>query len=446
MFNAITRERLSLVLAGLSIFLLPWQTHLVLGEATILGAESPFGHQWLYVFDVVILLYVLSRVLPIWQSRFQLFRRVVSVRGVTIGLGVLTLSALASILVAPEPMVAFFGATHLLLAALFLVAILEDQHVSVSALLILLMGSMITPALLGWIQAATQTVLSSTIFGIASQDPATLGTAVIEHAGGRWLRAYGSFSHPNMFGGFLSMALVATWGWLSSRPNMRGDAFGWLAVALFSGALVLSASRGAWLAAFLGSGLWFVGLLIVHDRIRLKRLYFPMLVCVVVVTIVGLSLQSILRTRFDTENRLETQSLEERGTQWDEARTLLAFPRTWFFGVGMHNEPFAVARIKPLRDVFSYQPLHNVPVLVFVELGMIGFSAFLLLVVSSDWLVHRFWNTPSSLLAMSLGLTILALALFDHYLWTQPSGLYLLALFFALNTKAGLLSVPKNKP
>ncbi len=409
------------------------------------GAVSQYGHIAVYLFDVVLVAYLVSsartiskkQILGAWKDKLT--------RYAIVAAAVLEAVAWLSIIWAPEPMVALTYALHISLALLLFASILIDKQVTVSLVLVAVVLGMLGPAIFGWVQAATQIVPASVGLGIATQDPSVLGTAVIEHADGRWLRAYGTFPHPNMFGGFLAFGLVATFLMVAQRLTGHESTVGWVAVTLFSGALLLSASRTAWLAAALGIGLWYLGLRFARENERIKRMVFPAFIGAMVVVIMGLSLSSILFERFDTSNRLEVRSVSERQAQWGEAGALLNSPGAFLAGVGMHNYTFALERLKPLRKVWEYQPIHNVPALIFVELGLIGFLAVLALVVATDMRVHRNWNRPTSLMAMSLGLTLLTLALFDHYLWTQASGLYLLALFLGINARLGMIPIKKVK-
>jgi hypothetical protein len=436
----ITFERIKIISLMLFLFFLPWQTRWIFHEVTISGDASEYGKLAIYAIDILLMVYVS---LVAWQTEkkaFSVLWKQPITRWVLFGSSLIVDWAFLSAIWAPETGVALMGAFHIFLAVAFMITILIDKQAHIGRILAAFILGMIAPAIFGWMQSAFQLIDASTLLGIAAQDPAVLGTAVIEHVNGRWLRAYGSFSHPNMFGGFSAVALVAAFHILAQKISSREQFVGWIAVTFLTGALIISASRTAWLAAILGMGLWTSGLFWLKDRARLNRLKFPVLISVLVLVVFGLSLYPILSSRFESSNRLEVQSVNDRRTQWIEAGNLLRSPKTWILGVGFHNEPFAVEKIKPLRKAWAYQPLHNVPGLILVELGLLGIAAILIVIVSSDWLVHKNWHRPSSLMAMSLGLTILVLALFDHYLWTQPSGLYLLAMFFALNTKLGRLS------
>src|SRR5205085_1603672 len=75
-------------------------------------------------------------------------------------------------------------------------------------------------------------------------------------AGQLVLRAFGTFPHPNILGGYLALALVCLpmlWNaWRGGRWPL------WGAAALLAGGLLATFSRAGWLAALVGLGAWWV--------------------------------------------------------------------------------------------------------------------------------------------------------------------------------------------
>ncbi|MBU0581243.1 MAG: hypothetical protein KKA19_08705, partial [Candidatus Margulisbacteria bacterium] len=66
----------------------------------------------------------------------------------------------------------------------------------------------LTQSVLAIIQFFSQKIIANKWLGLAEHDPGTLGDLVIETSSGRWLRAYGSFPHPNILAGFLVICLL----------------------------------------------------------------------------------------------------------------------------------------------------------------------------------------------------------------------------------------------
>ena len=69
------------------------------------------------------------------------------------------------------------------------------------------LAGLVIPIMLGWYQVATGTSPSSTLLGLASHEATALGASVVETQGERLLRAYGSLSHSNDFGGLNGVGL-----------------------------------------------------------------------------------------------------------------------------------------------------------------------------------------------------------------------------------------------
>jgi len=399
---------------------------------------TQYGRLSVYVFDVLLVGY-LAVVLPVVVQQTRRWMDLSFVRRAALGcFGALVVWSVGSIFWSLEPRVAIVAAGHLLLAVGLFTAIVLDRDASPDVILAGIALGMMVPSLFGWIQSATQSIGASTLLGIAAQDPAVLGTAVIEQTQGRWLRAYGSFPHPNIFGGFLAVGLVAVLGVIGRARMQMSETLLWCATVVIAGALILTASRGAWLAALLGVVVLLIGSRINNDRLFLQRLKKPVTIALVVMTIMVVSLGSILLTRFDVTNRLETQSVIERVDQWGDVGTLATQNISSFVGgAGIGNMVFALEERQPLLHAWTYQPAHNVFGLVLVELGALGLLLLIGLIAMTNWYLPRYWRHTSVLLACSLGITVLALACVDHYLWTQPSGLYLLAICLAVILRLG---------
>ena len=202
--------------------------------------------------------------------------------------------------------------------------------------------------------------------------------------------------------------------------------------------MVMSGSRAAWIAFALRM-VWLSELTMKGRSETFKqRMQYTLLLSMGVVLVVGFALRGPLMSRLQPENRLEVISNTERVAQWSDTSRILRRTATGaLIGTGAGNYVFAFEQIHPLRHAWEYQPIHNVPALIFVELGVLGALALLVFVVATDWYPHKGWRHESGRIAMSLGLIVLVLSLFDHYLWTQPTGVYLLAVFFALNLRLG---------
>ncbi|MSR85154.1 O-antigen ligase domain-containing protein [Candidatus Uhrbacteria bacterium] len=313
------------------------------------------------------------------------------------------------------PRASFQWLVEILLLILFFIS-LQTLHVSRFMIMRWFAISLIPHALLGLWQFHTQNVFGSKWLGMATQNPLTAGVSVIEYAGQRILRAYGGFPHPNIFGGWLAIALPVTL--LLVQHAKRSIAkFAWMICGvLFSVALVLTFSRSAWITA--GVGLMFVALLF----LRRQESWTNKIPACAGMTVIFIALalttfheRALIAPRVDATVRLEQKSLDERAVGWRNGWQL--FRQHPFFGVG----PGATA-----HALNSQLIPHNVPLLALDELGIVGMIGLLSIVYwifCIQYKKYSILNTSYSILC-----ALLILSLFDHYLWSLWSGRVLLIL------------------
>jgi O-antigen ligase len=279
------------------------------------------------------------------------------------------------------------------------------------------------------------------------------GAIVIELANGsRWLRAYGTFPHPNILGGFLCLALPVVAGAALRLPWRSWVAWLlWGASGLGMVALVLSFSRGAWLGV-LGALVW-VWLVRWHTKKPLtapaRRLKSPPRVfghqtragrfptthltkiagLVLVAALVG-GLVVVLGPMLQSRLLLNGVPLEQRSV--DERVILLEASAVFIskhplLGVGAGNMPLVELNYPPTSDIA--QPAHNVPLAIAVETGLGGLLLWLIAPLTILWAV---WRRRKEELAADCGhwaligsaalVAVLIAAQFDHYFWSQPIG------------------------
>lgn len=326
--------------------------------------------------------------------------------------------AVVNTIVSADPWLSVVGWLRLLALPLALVGFpraLGWRHAFLSGFLIAVLGH----ALLGIIQFALQEVPASTLLGIAHHAPWVRGDAVVETATGRWLRAYGGFPHPNVLGTALLVGFIAAMSFVrersapfASQSVLRASAL------LLPAAIVLSFSRAAWLG-------FIVLLVILAHRTETRRLAVVSgAVFAVLLALAG----PLVLPRVTASGRLETRAMAERRSAIADARALLARPRAVLVGVGLHAMPQMIIRSDSGRAPFTAQPVHGVPLLALVEIGVLGVIAMAIVIVGS----YRRWrDSDVSLHAprFAPSLALLPSFLFDHHLWSLPVGL---ALFLAL--------------
>ena len=279
-------------------------------------------------------------------------------------------------------------------------------------------------SIIAYTQFVMQEVVGSKWLGMASQLPEHLGVQVIQTDLGRVLRAYGSLPHPNILGGILVIAiLAAVFLYLQETKWTRRPLWA-LSIALMSSGLWMTLSRQAWIALTIS-----LTILILHGFIKTKSFPLKMSNAALLVTIpfiiFSLSFPDLLTTRLSTTTRLEDKSISERQDYIKESSNILQ--DHWIEGIGIGNYTAQRHADDQTQDIeqesYAYQPVHNIYMLVFTELGIFGFLTFLLFLISLY--AQRTWNSEWSVLwSLSIG-SLLIIGLFDHYLWSLPVGMFL---------------------
>jgi len=395
-------------------------------------------------------------------------------------LGLAALSALSATQ-AIFPPLSIEIALHLLLLAALVIAVINLRP-PLWAVVAPLAPLLAIEGVLAVLQARAQsTLLGHFLFNWNTEATAAQsGASVVQLPGGtRWLRAYGSFPHPNILGGFLCLALPLVAGAYLRLPRRSRTA--WLlliALALGALALLLSFSRAAWLGIFLGAlwagVIWWLKRRAARQAIaeatsrptqantiapqsenarssvaeslsqqgsvppsprrmalwrsRGKRpsaasLCPTLLMLLSVGLIVGLvaALGPVVQSRLLLTNAsFEQRSVDER-IVLIEASAVFLTQHPWL-GVGAGNMPLVELSYPPTSSIG--EPTHNVPLAIGVDTGIFGLFLWLIPPLVALWVAWRRRRAlpPGGLAASAALVALLTAAQLDHYLWTQPTG------------------------
>lgn len=244
------------------------------------------------------------------------------------------------------------------------------------------------------------------------------------------LRAYATFPHPNVLGGYLAVMIPLLLSRVNSphlHKRMRiyyGATMGVAAVALF-----FSGSRSAWVAVAFGIACVIgVGARWQHGHVSFggtMRRIVPLLL--LAAGFLGALL--IFRPIPTDESVVERQHLNASAvSMWR------AFP---VFGVGLGNFLAALPSFSEYRSVQFLQPVHNAYLLVLSQVGLFGVA-----VMGYGAMIYAGVRRPRSIAALCSRqgvfvaciplLQLLLLGFVDHYLLTLQQGQLLLIIIFAL--------------
>ena len=410
------------------IFLLPFQTRWIFQPAYLNGAFWEYGSASLYATELLLGLITLLAIFyfgcKVYQDSKAGKLKPQPQKLIFAGVGLLLF--MAPIFIAQNHALAWQHFLYYFLGLIFILLIIAIKPNAQKIALTLVVSGFVQ-SLLAIMQFFQQKVYASKIFGIAEQLPQTLGTAVIEHNGERILRAYGSLPHPNILGGFLAITLLVCVILYAMELNRKKQ------LALMSSfivgffALLLSASRSALLAFFIGLVIY--ALFFRGQKTFVKGFNSIIVVIVFILIIATISQPALFSARLFGQGNLETKSTQERlGGYVDAWQIIKKQPQ----GVGYGNYTYALSLENPNQAAYIYQPLHNALLLALIETGVCGILSLLYLA----YLIYRLFkrkilavNQMSySIMYYATGAALIIIALFDHYLYSLYFGIILSAL------------------
>ncbi len=301
-------------------------------------------------------------------------------------------------------------------------------------------------SLLSWYQFTEQESLTSGFLAHAiGEQPISLGEQGISYVwtlGQRWVRPYGTFSHPNVLSGYLLMTLtagLALWFEAQRRVSDRRSVLVLTAaVTVIAGGIGIALSRVIWFLAAASAVFIFVlfpseisSYVRVHLVRRLRTSGFVLRVSAmaaglsaVVLTAGGVYLMLIRIGTLWSSNQITVTGrilLNSFAMRMLELHPL---------GIGLGNFT-ALVRSYDSTGYFNtvIQPVHNVFLLVGGEMGIFALAAFAVMIGTVFYAVirgmavshERRWTTIG--LALFLMLACCCAVMFvDHYLWTIQQG------------------------
>lgn len=264
-------------------------------------------------------------------------------------------------------------------------------------------------AVLGLMQWDNQAAVFDNYLVLGEQPytASTRGVAIENVLGAAYIPSYGTFRHPNIFAGYLSIVLI----WIFAYVQFNTKFLVPLVIGSF--ALFFTLSQIAWLSFALG-------LLFLLIKNLDRKTLFPVFI-VAVIILVGLILPSFKHV-----------SYEENPSFYRRANLLISgielSKQNWLLGTGPGTNTLVIEEHLPqTKDLRFTQPVHNIFVLLFSEAGIVALGIFL-------YLIYLNFSKKVSLLFFISVLQFLVLGSFDHYILTihQIQILFWLTLGFAL--------------
>lgn len=371
---------------------------------------------------------------------------------------------------------------ELLILVLYIRETIKSKTQYLWTFIILFIGSTIQ-AIIGLVQFHVQHSLGLGFLGEYIAPLGTSGLATIETSTGKIIRAYGTFSHPNILGTFLVLGLIlglflvsrgtlvdiahprdlsaeastqAESGDPRNGPRIKSGVVKiliMLGLILIILGLFVTFSRIAWISALIA----IIIFVLFHacptklQRSRMKHRDWSKIIVICAILIVS-CLSVVVLTKTDgTIFGLYRQTLKARVI---DSNSTAITDRVFFDRLGLdltfHYPGLGVGvgnYVEALKDLYKLepwqnQPAHNIFIFVSAELGILGLILFILILLEIfSSFKNVSWDTLSVTLAC-LGIIFLFMSQMDHYFVTIQQGR--LMFFTVLGLIAALPNLKKE--
>ncbi len=398
------------------VFLLPWQTIVILKEIEINNEKFQYGTLGFYLFEIILLSWIIINLSILKEC---------SNKKILFSVLIFIIYSSLSVLWANNKLLSLYFLFPLFLGGL-LFLILQKKLLNFKNFALTFISSITLQGLLGSYQFLTQSTFSNKWLGVSQHIAWQGGTSVIESSAGRFLRAYGGMPHPNILGGLLVIGLLLAIGAYlkTTYPEKRWRYFLLASILINFFSILTTFSRSAFLALFFGLLLLFAYNFYNNKKYQIKRLFLIISTLFILCIIFFNSFSELLSNRLEMTSRLEKKSISERAVFVKQAqKMILKHP---IIGMGIGNYTSNLSKDNPrLKEIWLLQPVHNIYLLIFAELGFIGFSLFLFIIVSIvfDFIESFKKEDTNRVIFSTITISLLVIAIFDHWLWTTHFGI-----------------------
>jgi O-antigen ligase len=242
------------------------------------------------------------------------------------------------------------------------------------------------------------------------------------------LRAYGTFPHPNVLAGFLIVSMLLIFFYLYTARKGILRAVATLSLLLGTAALILTLSRIAIALWILFVGALFLVQLFKRKFTKQKKmimLRWLFLSVALVLVFIHMLAPRFLETSLSEETVTDRQLLTQAAVQMVIERPVM--------GVGLGNFLSALDESNsPLSSRFLLQPVHNIVLLAFAEIGIVGGEVFVWFLGKSFAGLFKKSNAVSLLPIALCVSAIMLTGMADHYWLTLQQGQLLFAVILGL--------------
>lgn len=284
---------------------------------------------------------------------------------------------------------------------------------------ILFCTGIIVESLVGLLQYIHQGSLNGFLYFLGERtfNASTPGVATVSIFGQLFLRPYATFSHPNVFAGYLLIGMIFAIFFLQSERDVKIKMLLFFSLLVGSVGLFFTFSRSA---TFLWILFMYSFFLVQLQQKLSRKLFIVSISCIVLGIFFFLFPQIFARLFFFQID----ESVTHRTQLFVSAfRMLIAHP---FFGVGLGN--FLVNLPQVSGDQVYLQPVHNIFLLIACETGLCGLIVVLWNLLQLIPLFKKIFAQRKIFFPLcSIGVAIVGIGMVDHYFLTLQQGQLLLS-------------------
>lgn len=412
----------------LILLLLPTQLgrHFWPNFSYISGVRVDYLSPTIYLTDVLIFVLLILVFIKSFKNSF--LKSLKKNRTLAKHLLIITFFIIINIIVSKNILPSLYGAIKLFECIFFaLFTFFKIKKIKKETLLAVFSIGVIFESLLSVAQYIKQGSLGGIFyfFGERTFEGLTPGIANVSASGELILRSYGTFSHPNVLAGFLLLILTFILFNLNFKKIITSLYL--CAIILGTVALLFTFSRIAIL-------FWTLSVFVyvfskVPHKARLAfggksdfKYKFTLLSLLALVALVSFLFYSPFYLRFIQSSFFEDAVVLREKLIISGFEQFLRNP---IIGTGLNNY---FLNVVTRGNVFVFQPVHNIFLLVLIQTGIVGFCYFI-------WILYKTFRSvvkEKSLYLKLIFFYIILIGLFDHYFLTLQQGQLLFAFFMGV--------------
>lgn len=263
-------------------------------------------------------------------------------------------------------------------------------------------------------------ILKEPLFGVGVENSATIYLSenkqfffnkLLNNQSGVFLRAHGTFIHPNIFSGFLNISSILTLFLIfKSKKKIIFSFFLLLQIT----ALIFTFSR-AGLASFVLCSFVFFFLMLIkkHDVKKMGLIFIALFLLIVGIFSKYLLERGFIGDFFQSKKAKEMNIGSSNTRVFLKEASLNMIKNKPFFGIGFRN--FLIKENEYSTDKLERAYVHNIYLLIASETGLIALLIFLIMIGIILIDLIRYSLNPLNIAIACCVMSFLLIGFFDHY-------------------------------